>query len=110
MRKTKVKTAVESATPALSSQKVTQKDIDNAINNKELLDGIDKWLKSNEGKNTIKSRDFSLLGSIVAEYLDSFVLLGYNLEGERVMIRYFPTVKDSDAVMEFLKNVFFESE
>jgi hypothetical protein len=113
-------------TPSLSSENTTVKSkkigmtedelkilndkVFTAVNNLELQKSLDRWLKENSQNNTIIRRDLSLLKSMVAEYLDSFVVFGYNMEGERVIIQNFKTAKDRDAVMEFLKTIFLKQQ
>jgi hypothetical protein len=69
---------------------------------------MDKWLKTNEGKNSIIVRDLTILKGIIEEYLNSFIVLGYTMEGERVILQSYASPKDKDALMEFLKNVFIK--
>jgi hypothetical protein len=106
-----VKTSKETFVPSLTSnhQESIEEKILNAINNKELQRGIDKWIKTNDSKNKEITRDLNLLSSIINEYLDSFILFGYNLEGERVLIQSYQKPKDKDAMMEFLKIVFIRN-
>jgi hypothetical protein len=94
-------------TPSLSSEDVELKILD-ALNNIELQKGIDFWLKNNNNKNNLNNRDLNMLASIIQEYLECFVIFGYNLEGERVLIQSYGKAKDRDAIMEFLKIVFFK--
>ena len=102
--------AKESKTYSLSS--VNLQDIEEkiltAINNQELQRGIEKWVRSNQQKQKENNRDLSLLSGIIGEYLDSYILFGYNLEGERVIIQSQSSPKDRDALMEFLKIVFLK--
>jgi hypothetical protein len=58
----------------------------------------------------ITKRDLTLLKSLVGEYLDSFLVFGYNTEGDRVIVQNFKTAKDRDAVMEFLKTIFLKQQ
>jgi len=81
-----------------------------AVNNLELQKSLDRWLRENSQNNTIVRRDLTMLKNMVSEYLDSFVLFGYNMEGERVIIQKFETSKDRDAVMEFLKTIFLKQQ
>jgi hypothetical protein len=81
-----------------------------SINNAELQKALDKWLKQNIQENKIMSRDLTLLKSIISEYLDSYLLLGYSMEGQRIVIQSFNTAKDKDALMEFLKNIFIQQQ
>lgn len=106
---------VSMSVPSLSSlNKDDQKNlleeikanIHNSIHNSELLTAIDKWQKSYDATTRVYSRDYNLLKSQISEYLDSFLLLGYDSEGQRIIIQHYHTQRDRDAVIEFLKNVF----
>ena len=109
-RKPKTKIAKETVTPSLSSVTIPeiQEKIMTAIHNQELDRSIDTWLKENDSNRKIGIRDLELLSSIITEYMDSFIMFGYNLEGERVVIQHYQKAKDRDAMMEFLKIVFFK--
>jgi hypothetical protein len=54
-------------------------------------------------------RDLGILKGINEEYLDSFIVLGYTMEGERVIMQSYNTPKEKDALMEFLKVVFLQN-
>lgn len=90
--------------------KVLNEKVFAAINNIELQKSLDKWLKQNTQQNNIIRRDMAVLKQQVSEYLDSFLLFGYNLEGERVIVQHFKNAKDRDAVMEFLKTIFLKQQ
>jgi tRNA G37 N-methylase Trm5 len=109
--------------PSLSSQSIQQKkgmsdaDVQElnkkvyaAINNLELQKSLDKFLKENKTQHQTAMRDLNLLKSIITEYLDSFILFGYSIDGERVIIQNFEKSKDRDALMEFLKIIFFKQQ
>jgi hypothetical protein len=111
--------------PSLSSnqnlkkvdQKLSQKEIIDiqtkvyeAINNLELQKSLDKWAKDNEANNNITKRDFALLKGIISEYMDCFLIFGYNTRGERIMIQNFNKPRDRDAIMEFLKTIFLKQQ
>jgi hypothetical protein len=110
--------------PSLSSQQtkteslgMTKEDIKalndkvfSAVNDLELQKSLDRWLKENSQNNAIVKRDLSLLKGMVSEYLDSFLVFGYNTDGDRVIIQNFKTAKDRDAVMEFLKTIFLKQQ
>lgn len=80
------------------------------INKKELEKSLDKWLKENNSKNAIAMRDLGLLKSIISEYLDTFIVFGYNIEGERIILQHYTSAKDRDAIMEFLKTIFIKQQ
>lgn len=98
---------------SLSGVPVNSQDIEkklyDALNSVELKKSMDRWLKTNEGKHSVVLRDLSILRGIIEEYLSSFLLLGYTMDGERVILQGYETPKDKDAVMEFLKNVFIQN-
>jgi hypothetical protein len=109
--------------PSLSSESIQQKkgmsdaDVQElnkkvyaAINNLELQKSLDKFLKENKTQHQTAMRDLNLLKSIITEYLDSFILFGYSIDGERVIIQNFEKSKDRDALMEFLKIIFFKQQ
>jgi hypothetical protein len=87
-----------------------QKKVFDAINEVELQKSLDKWLKENRQHQQVAMRDLGLLKAIITEYLDSFILFGYNIEGERVILQNFNKAKDRDALMEFLKIVFIKQQ
>jgi len=92
----------------ISQDKQIQNRLHEALNAVELKKSMDRWLKTNEGKNSIMIRDLTILKGINEEYLNSFILLGYTMEDERVIIQSYKNPKDKDAMMEFLKNVFIQ--
>jgi hypothetical protein len=98
------------------SENLKQPDTENNIEERlyetlnaiELKKSMDKWLKSPEGKNSVMMRDLTILRGVNEEYLNSFIVLGYTLDDERVIIQSYRNPKDKDALMEFLKNVFIQ--
>jgi hypothetical protein len=108
------KTKIESTTSTLSS---TNEDTINNIERKlydtlnavELKKSMDRWLKTTEGRQATILRDLGILKGINEEYLDSFLVLGYTLEGERVIMQSYKNPKEKDALMEFLKVVFLQN-
>jgi hypothetical protein len=111
------KTQSLSASPAnkdLQNEKLSMEEISekvfSEVNRKELEKSLDKWLKEHKTQNAIAMRDLSLLKSIVAEYLDAFIVFGYTLEGERVILQNYEKARDRDAIMEFLKTIFIKQQ
>jgi len=106
--------------PSLSSVSVqvrepkTLEEIKNnlfaAINNAELEKGLDKWSKEKDFETKVSIRDLTVLKGIITEYLDTFMIMGYNVDGERVVIQHFNSHRDRDAIMEFLKNLFIQQQ
>jgi hypothetical protein len=93
----------------LSMEEISEK-VFNEVNRKELEKSLDRWLKEHNSKNAIAMRDLSILKSIVAEYLDAFIIFGYTLEGERVILQNYEKARDRDAIMEFLKTIFIKQQ
>jgi uncharacterized protein (UPF0297 family) len=87
-----------------------QKKVFDSINNLELQKSLDKWLKENENNNSVSKRDFALLKGIISEYMDCYLLFGYNINGDRVIIQNFNKPRDRDAIMEFLKTIFLKQQ
>jgi hypothetical protein len=115
----KKKTKKESFVPSLSSVPEDNDDaslnevrevVFSSINNTELQRALDSWLKKNIKDNKLILRDLKVLKDIITEYLDAYILFGYNLEGERVIVQHFTSPKDRDAVMEFLKTIFIRQQ
>jgi uncharacterized protein (UPF0297 family) len=90
--------------------KALNEKVYSAINNLELQKSLDKWLKDNAQQTQVVKRDMALLKNHVSEYMDSFLLFGYNMDGDRVIIQNFKTARDRDAVMEFLKTIFLKQQ
>ena len=106
--------------PSLSSVEIVtdeQKDLDrikksvfSTINNNELEKALDSWLKNYNTENKIAMRDLSILKTAITEFLDVFLLFGYDLKGNRVIIQNFKNARDRDAIMEFLKTIFIKQQ
>jgi hypothetical protein len=121
------KKKLTSSNPSLSSQNLTkeeksssvmdekqiedlQKKVFAAINNLELQKSLDRWLKENESNTAVSRRDFNLLKNSISEYMDCYLLFGYNINGDRVIIQKFNKPRDRDAIMEFLKTIFLKQQ
>lgn len=87
-----------------------QKKVFDAVHNLELQRSLDKMLKQHVHENQIIKRDFSILKDAITEYLDSFLVLGYSLDGDRIVIQHFKSPKDKDAIVEFMKNIFLKQQ
>lgn len=85
-------------------------NIFNSMNDAELQRSLDKWIKENHSDNQTIERDYLLLKSVVTEYLDSYMLFGYNTQGERIIIQHANNPKDRDAIAEFLKTIFLQQQ
>jgi hypothetical protein len=103
-----IKNRIETAS-AESEEEVIKK-VHDAISNLELQKGIDKWMKDNKKENTLALRDLRILKGIITEYLDAFLVFGYNTNGERIILQNFKNSRDRDAIMEFLKTIFLKQQ
>ena len=97
-------------TTPVDTNEELQKKIFDAISNVELQKSMDKWLKENKKDNAISIRDLSILKNIITEYLDTFLIFGYNTTGERIILQNFKNARDRDAIMEFLKTIFLKQQ
>ena len=71
---------------------------------------MDKWIKDHHTESKIVERDYNILKSIITEYLDSYICIGYSSEGARYIIQHTKSARDRDAIMEFLKTVFIQQQ
>jgi len=122
MSEPKKKSRKNNTVPSLSSVKVQSNNeeqealdkikatIFSAINNNELEKAMDSWLKNQNTENKIALRDLSILKTSILEFLDAFLLFGYDLKGNRILIQNFNNARDRDAVMEFLKTIFIKQQ
>jgi hypothetical protein len=86
------------------------KKVFTAVSNLELQKSIDKFMKESKRANQISMRDLSILKGIMSEYLDAFLVFGYNIEGDRIILQNFKNARDRDAIMEFLKTIFLKQQ
>jgi predicted NodU family carbamoyl transferase len=110
----------ETVTPSLSSTSSVEDNdaciknvrdvVFSSMNDVELQKALDNFLKKNIKDKNLIVRDLSILRDIITEYLDAYILFGYNLEGERVIVQQFKTPKDRDAIMDFLKTIFLRQQ
>ena len=81
----------------------------NSPEDEELRDIIEQALKFNlrEKKTFKKRKDLaSRLGSILSEYLDSYILLGYDFDGKHLDIKSASTPMQAEALNSFLIKYF----
>ena len=118
-KKRKKQTSKNTSMQNLSSTKVEsnlvsfsdiEQKVFDEINNEELKKALTSWDKQFKFKEKIHIRDLNILKDIIGEYLNSFLLFGYNVEDERVIIQKFETSRDRDAIMEFLKTIFIKQQ
>lgn len=50
-----------------------------------------------------KVKDLEQLDTVITEYLDTFMLLGYDINGEKVIITHATNPHDRDALVEHLR-------
>ena len=72
----------------------------------QFLRHINEYLEKREQPKRENISDYKYLQSTVSEFLESFIVFGYTYSGERILIQHYPTPRDRDAILEFLKNVF----
>jgi len=70
---------------------------------------FDNLLKSSinaaESVDSMEEQDMSFINDYLAEHLKSFILLGYDLKGESVVIVSGKTPQDYDAIETLLRRV-----
>ncbi len=55
-----------------------------------------------------KFKEITHLGTIAEEYLSSFVIIGYSLQNEKVVVFNTPSPKDEAALVDLLRSTFIE--
>lgn len=56
----------------------------------------------------IKVKEMQHLSSIIAEFLNCFVLIGYSLQDEKVIMLNMPSPKDEAALIDLLRSTFLD--
>lgn len=93
-----------------SSLMQIQQKVFDEIDNLELQKSLLDWEKKFKQKQKVGKRDLSMLKDHISEYMNTFLLFGYNLDDDRVIIQKFENARDRDAMMEFLKNIFIRQQ
>jgi len=78
-------------------------------NDEELRELVEKALKENikDRKTFKRSRDLAYrLSSVLSEYLDSYILLGYDFNGQHLDIKAAKTPQQLEALNSFLLKYF----
>lgn len=55
--------------------------------------------------NVVRKSNFDVLNTILSEYLDSYVLIGYTAENDEVVARRIMNSRDSRAILSLLEDV-----
>lgn len=97
---------VNRPTPTPLPETATNSEILSKEENELFLQQIGKFLKQKDIQKKEKADDFKILHNNISEYLESFIAFGYTFDGQRVLIQQYPSPRDKDAILEFLKNVF----
>ena len=84
-----------------TEKRLTNKSISNTSSN-ETLQKIYKKLNTEESVNIVKT--------ILTEYFNNYMLIGYDIAGDRVVIHHAKNNKDEDAVIELLRYVLMHTE
>jgi hypothetical protein len=93
---------------AKSVDKLTS-DKECSVNTPQISDIISQAFKrfyAVSVKKQNKVRDLQHLDVIVAEYLQSFMILGYDINGEKICITHASTPAARDALIEHLRSTF----
>jgi hypothetical protein len=56
----------------------------------------------------LKVKEMSQLASIAGEYLNCFILIGYSVQDEKVLLLNMPSPKDEAALIDLLRSTFLE--
>ena len=97
--------------PEVPAPDAVPKPYDNSAEEQQKIVGfIDKLIKQNvkieNEKNKERTSDYGNLVAMNSEWLDTFLLMGYNLNGEEVIITKARNTKEYNAVLLLLKKAF----
>jgi hypothetical protein len=100
--------AIPLGSPFEQLSKEDQENLSKFLNSLNLLgitpkepETIDEIIADNNTK-----RDVNTLAPMIVEFLKSFILIGYTMKGERVLITYATNQQQRDALLEQLRLVF----
>ena len=86
-----------------------EEDSDNYDNDEELRELVEKALKQSivEKKTFKRRQDLALrLSTVISEYLDCYILLGYDFQGRHLDIKAAKTPQQQEALNSFLLKYF----
>ena len=104
----KKKTRSQKKDVVKSADKLNLKD-GSSINSPQISEIISQAFKrfyAVSVKKQNKVRDLQHLDVIVAEYLQTFMILGYDINGEKICISHASTPAARDALIEHLRSTF----
>jgi hypothetical protein len=104
----KKKTLSQKKDAVKSADKLNLKD-GSSINSPQISEIISQAFKrfyAVSVKKQNKVRDLQHLDVIVAEYLQTFMILGYDINGEKICISHASTPAARDALIEHLRSTF----
>jgi hypothetical protein len=55
-----------------------------------------------------KQKELMHLATMAQEYLSSFIVIGYSLQGERAIVTHIPTAKDESALIDLLRSTLID--
>lgn len=82
------------------------KEIDITTLLQELLGEED--VLSIASKRLDSAEDITNIKAILSEYFESFLIMGYGVEGKRILIKHSQNEKDEDSLVEMLRFVFMK--
>lgn len=87
----------------------------NTKKNKTVEDGVHRAIRqallsfySNAAEKRLQNLDLNHLLGMVSEYLDSFILLGFDTKGQKASIMHATTQVGRDALVEHLRTTFIQ--
>lgn len=83
-------------------------NLNNIMNHGEMMEYLDTIMRDEMKKRMKeKSIDYNVMISFLTEYLKTFIVIGYNLNGEKTVFAYTPSEADKDALVENVRHTFF---
>ena len=83
------------------------------VEQQQFMAKLNQWLslnkdnqaETNRRRNLETLNDYVTLEQTVTEFLDTFLLIGYNLQGQRVIVQHCSNNRDQDALIELVRNI-----
>jgi len=102
-------TPVENVTPVTPVQNKTVDSIldNNLIENivKSITEIATKPTSAPLKKKTLQQEDVDRIKNVLSEYLNSYMIIGYTAENNRVVLKHAKNHQDEDSLVEFLRVV-----
>jgi hypothetical protein len=103
----KQRTASESVSEDLNLPKEDLSKMDQALVDQLIAQALTRF-KTEDAEKKVKVKELTQLSIVAEEFLSSFAIIGYSLEGEKSIILNMPTAKDEAAIVDLLRATYID--